>query len=152
MNASRRIAGEWTGTPTLDSIDPATGEAIGQFADGGADEADAAIAAARHGFDRTTWAQDARLRQDVLLGAGSGHAFLSPTLVEHGDPKAFFCQDEIFGLFVTLEVFESEQEALEKANDTDFGLSASVWTHEGAHALRTARALRNGTVWINDHN
>ncbi|WP_244145038.1 aldehyde dehydrogenase family protein [Paraburkholderia tuberum] len=152
MNASRWIAGEWTGTPTLDSIDPATGEAIGQFADGGADEADAAIAAARHGFDRTTWAQDARLRQDVLLGAGSGHAFLSPTLVEHGDPKAFFCQDEIFGLFVTLEVFESEQEALEKANDTVFGLSASVWTHDGARALRTARALRNGTVWINDHN
>ncbi|MGF6413471.1 aldehyde dehydrogenase family protein [Paraburkholderia sp. MM5482-R1] len=62
MNASRRIAGEWTGTPTFDSIDPATGEAIGEFADGGADEADAAIAAARHVFDRTTWAQDARLR------------------------------------------------------------------------------------------
>ncbi|WP_429565473.1 aldehyde dehydrogenase family protein [Paraburkholderia sp. MM6662-R1] len=58
----------------------------------------------------------------------------------------------MFGLFVTLEVFESEQEALEKANDTVFGLSASVWTHDGARALRTARALRNGTVWINDHN
>jgi len=431
MNASHWIDGEWTGTPTLDSIDPATGEAIGQFADGGANEGDAAIAAARHVFDRTTWAQDARLRQDVLLGwaaaldnerdtlatlltrdngkaiaqsrgeiagaisevryyaglarhiaghvlepepgtistmlreaagvaaiivpwnapavllvrslapalaagctavvkpaaqtslvtaamlrcfertalpkgavnlvneqghaasqrladshgvdvvsftgstatgkkimaaaadsmkklslelggksccvvfddadvaaiaprlaraatiisgqqctaarrvlvhasraaemreqlagalaalkvgpgvdpatdigalidastrdavqrsieracdmadrvllrgAGSGHAFLSPTLVEHGDPKAFFCQDEIFGPFVTLEVFESEQEALEKANDTVFGLSASVWTHDGARAFRTARALRNGTVWINDHN
>jgi len=67
MNARHWIAGEWTGTPTLDSIDPATGEAIGQYADGGAHEADAAIAAARHVFDRTTWAQDARLRQDVLL-------------------------------------------------------------------------------------
>ncbi|MGF6505491.1 aldehyde dehydrogenase family protein [Paraburkholderia sp. 32] len=71
MNASRWIAGEWTGTPTLDSIDPATGEAIDRFADGGADEADAAIAAARHVFDRTTWAQDARLRQDVLRGSAA---------------------------------------------------------------------------------
>jgi len=53
--------------PSVDSIDPAIGEAIGQFADGGVPEADAAIAAARHVFDRTTWAQDARLRQDVLL-------------------------------------------------------------------------------------
>ncbi|NVH76716.1 aldehyde dehydrogenase family protein [Paraburkholderia sp. JPY432] len=88
----------------------------------------------------------------LLRGTCSGHAFLSPTLVEHDDPKAFFCQDEIFGPFVTLEVFENEMEAIEKANDTVFGLSASVWTHDGARALRVARALRNGTVWINDHN
>jgi acyl-CoA reductase-like NAD-dependent aldehyde dehydrogenase len=88
----------------------------------------------------------------LLRGTCSGHAFLSPTLVEHGDPKAFFCQDEIFGPFVTLEVFENEMEAIDKANDTVFGLSASVWTHDGARAFRVARALRNGTVWINDHN
>jgi hypothetical protein len=67
MNAPHWIAGAWVGMPSVDSIDPATGEAIGQFADGGVPEADAAIAAARHVFDRTTWAQDARLRQDVLL-------------------------------------------------------------------------------------
>ncbi len=51
-----------------------------------------------------------------------------------------------------LEGFESEVEAVEKANDTVFGLSASVWTRDGARALRVARRLRNGTVWINDHN
>ena len=67
MKAPHWIAGAWVGMPSVDSIDPATGESIGQFADGGAPEADAAIAAARHVFDRTTWAQDARLRQDVLL-------------------------------------------------------------------------------------
>jgi len=45
-----------------------------------------------------------------------------------------------------------EAEAIAKANNTMFGLSASVWTHDGARALRVARALRNGTVWINEHN
>jgi acyl-CoA reductase-like NAD-dependent aldehyde dehydrogenase len=88
----------------------------------------------------------------LLRGERTGHAFFSPTLVEHSDPKAFFCQEEIFGPFVTLETFETEAEAVAKANDTVFGLSASVWTHDGARALRIARALRNGTVWINDHN
>ena len=39
-----------------------------------------------------------------------------------------------------------------KANNTVFGLAASVWTNDGARGLRVASALRNGTVWINDHN
>ena len=88
----------------------------------------------------------------LLRGERSGNAFLSPTLVEHSDPKGFFCQEEIFGPFVTLETFDTEAQAIDKANDTVFGLSASVWTHDGARAFRIARALRNGTVWINDHN
>ena len=79
-------------------------------------------------------------------------AFLSPSLVRHGDPNAFFCQEEIFGPFVVLESFETEAEAVQKANNATFGLSASVWTKDGGRALRIARALRNGTVWINDHN
>ncbi|MDB5795790.1 MAG: aldehyde dehydrogenase [Noviherbaspirillum sp.] len=78
--------------------------------------------------------------------------FVSPTLVAHRDTSAFFCQEEIFGPFVVLERFEDEKEAVTRANHTEYGLSASVWTDDGARALRVARALRNGTVWINDHN
>ncbi len=78
--------------------------------------------------------------------------FLTPTLVAHQDSSAFFVQDEIFGPFVVLERFEDEKDAVARANHTVFGLSASVWTLDGDRGMRVARALRNGTVWINDHN
>ena len=78
--------------------------------------------------------------------------FLTPTLIAHRDSSAFFCQEEIFGPLVVLERFEDEREAVTRANHSEFGLSASVWTNDGACSMRVARALRNGTVWINDHN
>lgn len=79
-------------------------------------------------------------------------AFLAPSLITHRDSSAFFCQEEIFGPLLVLESFEDEAEAVARANHTEFGLSASVWTEQGARAWRVARALRNGTVWLNDHN
>lgn len=89
---------------------------------------------------------------EVLLRGSRQGNFVSPTLVAHRDTHAFFVQEEIFGPLVVLERFEDEAEAVARANHSEFGLSASVWTHEGARAMRVARALRNGTVWINDHN
>lgn len=95
---------------------------------------------------------------EVLLPGGrlggdlSTGFFVAPTVVAHNDSNAFFCQDEIFGPFVVLERFENERDAVQKANNTLYGLSASVWTNDGDRGLRIARALRNGTVWINDHN
>jgi acyl-CoA reductase-like NAD-dependent aldehyde dehydrogenase len=95
---------------------------------------------------------------EVLLAGGrpqgelGNGAFLAPSLIAHRDSSAFFCQEEIFGPLLVLESFEDEAEAVARANHTEFGLSASVWTGEGARAWRVARALRNGTVWLNDHN
>lgn len=107
---------------------------------------------------------DARIQEvfdscdEVILRGGrpSGElscgAFLTPSLVAHTDSDAFFCQEEIFGPFVVLEPFESESDAVQRANHTTFGLSASVWTHDVRRSFRVARALRKGTVWLNDHN
>jgi acyl-CoA reductase-like NAD-dependent aldehyde dehydrogenase len=87
-----------------------------------------------------------------LGGELSAGCFLSPALLAHRDTGAFFIQEEIFGPLLVLERFDDESEAVARANHSVYGLSASVWTRDGARAMRVARALRNGTVWINDHN
>jgi betaine-aldehyde dehydrogenase len=97
-------------------------------------------------------ADEVLLRGSVPEGAADGTAYLTPSLVAHSDDDASFCQEEIFGPLVVLERFEDEAEAVRKANNTVFGLSSSVWTGRHATALRVARELRRGTVWINDHN
>ena len=91
---------------------------------------------------------------EVVTGGGrlSGDGFyLEPTVVSASDPAAEIVQKEIFGPVVTVQRFNDEEQALQWANSTSYGLSASVWTSDVKRALRVSRALQFGVVWINDH-
>jgi betaine-aldehyde dehydrogenase len=88
----------------------------------------------------------------VLKGGPlSDAAFLTPTLFRIENLQSSLVQDELFGPIVSIETFADEAEAVAKANATPYGLAASVFTANGARALRTSRAIRAGTVWINSH-
>jgi len=83
------------------------------------------------------------------LAAG---AFLSPSLVRVTDARSPLLTQEVFGPVLSVQVFDDDDEAIAKANDTRYGLAASVWSRNLARAQRVAFAIRAGSVWINAHS
>ncbi|PRY33223.1 aminobutyraldehyde dehydrogenase [Pseudosporangium ferrugineum] len=77
--------------------------------------------------------------------------FVEPTVVTGLRQDDEMIRDEVFGPVITVQSFDDEDTAVHHANDTRFGLSASVWTRDHARALRLTRRLDAGTVWINTH-
>ncbi len=97
-----------------------------------------------------------RSRSGAEIVAG-GHrparvgAYFEPTVIAGPDQRSEIVQDEVFGPVVTVQRFTDEDQAIAWANDVRFGLAASVWSSDVGKALRVAKAIQFGTVWINDH-
>ncbi|MFM0305838.1 aldehyde dehydrogenase family protein [Paraburkholderia sediminicola] len=79
----------------------------------------------------------------------AGGAFYLPTLLEISDPSLPIAREETFGPVQTLQIFDTEEQAIEMANDSDFGLSACVWSRDVDRPIRVARRLHAGLISIN---
>ncbi|MGH7754986.1 MAG: aldehyde dehydrogenase family protein [Vulcanimicrobiaceae bacterium] len=83
---------------------------------------------------------------------GCDGAFMQPTVVSGVERTSPLVTDEVFGPLVTVEAFESDEDALAVANAGLYGLTAGVWTSDVRRAWRMARGIRAGTVWVNGYN
>jgi len=90
---------------------------------------------------------------EVLLGGNpiihEQGLYIEPTIIRSRNPKNTICQEEVFGPVLTAMTFGSLTEAIELANDSEFGLSASIWSKNIDHCLTASKKLKAGTVWIN---
>jgi len=85
----------------------------------------------------------------VDLGTGN---YVSPTLLTDANNSMRVAREEIFGPVLTSISFETEQEAINIANDSDYGLSGYIWTENTGRAMRMAKQVESGMLWVNSEN
>lgn len=78
--------------------------------------------------------------------------FIRPTLFSNVAQSSRLAQEEIFGPVLTIQTFRTDDEVIEKANNTPFGLSAGVWTDKGSKIFNLTTKLRAGVIWANTYN
>jgi succinate-semialdehyde dehydrogenase/glutarate-semialdehyde dehydrogenase len=99
--------------------------------------------------------EDARLRGARILTGGKrmpslGPNFYSPTVLADVVPDMLIMREESFGPVLPIMAFDSDEEAIRLANNSEYGLAASVWTRNRSRGERIARQIKAGTVMVND--
>ncbi len=84
--------------------------------------------------------------------AGLSDKYIAPTVLTGVTHEMRIMREEVFGPVLPIVVVDSEQEAIDLANDSEFGLGASVWTKDRQKGARIARRIESGMVWVNDHS
>ena len=87
-----------------------------------------------------------------ITGDLAGGEFLEPTLIEAQSNDSRVAQEEIFGPVATVIKCKTEEDVIKMANDSEYGLGGGVWTRDINRALRVARAIETGRVWVNCYN
>ncbi len=108
-------------------------------------------------FDKVTGYIDIARKNGATLAAGGARVgdkgyFVQPTLFTDACNDMTIARDEIFGPVLTSIRFETEDEALAIANDTDYGLTGYVWTNDITRAMRFTDRLEAGMIWVNSEN
>jgi len=88
-------------------------------------------------------------KQEHLTDRCAKGYFLQPTIIEGLSNQAQCNQQEIFGPVITLQAFDSDEEALSLANDSQYGLAATLWTNNLSRAHKLSEQLNTGIVWVN---
>ena len=151
--ASRIVAGPKIYDQLLEELVPAV-ESIAVGDPAGQDDLDMGPVISKEQQERVFGFLERAKGAKVLTGGGSNGSrgfFVKPTVVTEVGQQDEIVQREVFGPVVTVQRFADDNQAIEWANDVNYGLAASVWTRDIGRALNAARKLQFGTVWINDH-